>query len=170
MTMEIRPLKNLCTCISNSYAALMFCFTAVLVVKSNIASIWFSVIMTRWRGFLHMSIWYLVAITIKSYNWKEKKIKWFSDDSCREMIQDYEDVKVRFVNILTLSILSVLSFIIEAWANLSNIALKIFLLWMGWCFKNISMINFLLNIVREISFSTEIEKNYIILFVDMDFK
>ena len=44
------------------------------------------------------------------------------------MIQDYEDVKVRFVNTLTLSILSVLSFIIEAWANLSNIALKIFLL------------------------------------------
>ena len=59
---------------------------------------------------------------------------------------------------LTLSILSVLSFIIEAWANLSNIALRIFLLWIGWCFKKISIINFLLNIVREMSFSTEIER------------
>ena len=57
---------------------------------------------------------------------KESSEKISDDSYC--VIQDYEDVKVRIVNILTLSILSVLSFIIEAWANLSNIALKIFLL------------------------------------------
>ena len=55
---------------------------------------------------------------------------------------------------LTLSMLSVLSFMIDACASLSNIALKIFLLWIGWCFRNISMINFLLNMVRAISFRT----------------
>ena len=50
--------------------------------------------------------------------------------------------------------LSVFSFIIDACASLSNIALKIFLLWIGWCFRNISMMNFLLNMVRAISFRT----------------
>ena len=63
-------------------------------------------------------------------------------------------MKLSNISFLTLSMLSVFSFIIDACASLSNIALKIFLLWIGWCFRNISMMNFLLNMVRAISFRT----------------
>ena len=62
--------------------------------------------------------------------------------------------KLSNISFLTLSMLSVLSFMIDACASLSNIALKIFLLWIGWCFRKISMMNFLLNMVRAISFRT----------------
>ena len=59
------------TWISNSYAVWIFCFTAVFVVKSIIASIWFNVIITKWRGFRHINIWYFIAITIKSYSYNK---------------------------------------------------------------------------------------------------
>ena len=62
------------TCIKSSYAVWIFCLTAGLVVKSIIASMWFSVIITRCLGFLQISIWCLVAITIKSYNWKQNNV------------------------------------------------------------------------------------------------
>ena len=70
------------------------------------------------------------------------------------MFVHFRLTKLSNIYFLTLSMLSVLSFIIDACASLSNIALKIFLLWIGWCFRKISMMNFLLNMVRAISFRT----------------
>ena len=54
--------------------------------------------------------------------------------------------------------LPALSLMIEACANLSNIALRTFLLYSGVCFRKISWMNFLLNIVLAMSLRTEMKQ------------